>query len=154
METAQPADEGRASPPSFASESHIDGLDVRLAALARTRRSLLRAYLLHVVWFVTMCTFAGLHWNEHGLKWSVFLTLGTVPPVLYYTVRTHTLCRAIDTSARTVGLVPVIVTTLVLSPFESGLILPLKNMLAANRVLRQARFDNGTSPCPERERLG
>jgi len=80
------------------------------------RRSLIRAYVLHVAWFAIMCAFVGLHWRQDGLQVSVLLTLVTVPPVLYYTVRIHHLCRAIDPRARTVGWVPVLITTLVLSP--------------------------------------
>jgi hypothetical protein len=56
----------------------------------------------------------------------------------------------------------VIVTTFILSPFESGLILPLKNLLAANKLLKKhalaaesARFtadgpDNSFEPEPLR----
>jgi hypothetical protein len=94
--------------------------------------------VLHVVWFAVMCTFTALQWRQDGLKASVLLTLLTVPPVLFYTVRAHRLCRALDPRARTVGLVPVLVTTVILSPFESGLVLPLKNLLVANRILREA----------------
>jgi hypothetical protein len=47
----------------------------------------------------------------------------------------HKLCRRIDPAAPTVGWVPVLITTFVLSPFESGLILPAKNLLAARRIL-------------------
>ena len=104
--------------------------------LEKARMALVRAYLLHVAWFAVMCAMVGLRWSPHGLKVSVLLTLVTVPPVLFYTVRVHRLCRRIDPTARTVGLVPVLVTTVVLSPFESGLILPAKNLFAANRVLR------------------
>ena len=75
---------------------------------------------------------------------SVLLTLITVPAALFYTVRVHKLCRAIDPSAHTVGLVPVLVITFVLSPFESGLILPAKNLFAANRILRRM-----TPVCPQ-----
>jgi hypothetical protein len=46
------------------------------------------------------------------------------------------LCRAIDPRAKTIGLVPVLVTTVVLSPFESGLLLPAKNLLASRRILK------------------
>lgn len=104
--------------------------------LQKARAGLIRTYVLHVVWFAAMCCFIGFRWGQHGLKASVFLALVTVPPVLFYTVRVHKLCRAIDPRARTVGLVPVIVTTIILSPFESGLVLPAKNLLAANRLLR------------------
>lgn len=113
--------------------------DELLSRLARTRTALIRTYLLHVVWFAVMCAFTALQWRQDGLKTSVLLTLLTVPPVLFYTVRAHRLCRALDPRARTVGLVPVLVTTVILSPFESGLVLPLKNLLVAHRILREAR---------------
>lgn len=115
----------------------LDTEDARYAELRKLRRALVRAYVLHVAWFVAMCVFVGWRWSEDGLKASVLLTLLTVPPVLYYTVRMHAVCRSIDPAARTVGLVPVIVTTFVLSPFESGLILPMKNLLAANKLLKR-----------------
>jgi len=117
--------------------------DELLRQLARTRTGLIRTYVLHFVWFAIMCTFTAMQWRHDGLKFSVFLTLLTVPPVLFYTVRAHRLCRALDPRARTVGLVPVLVTTIILSPFESGLVLPLKNLLVANRILREARAANG-----------
>jgi hypothetical protein len=115
--------------------------DELLSRLARTRTGLIRTYVLHVVWFAAMCMFTALQWRHDGLKASVLLTLLTVPPVLFYTVRAHRLCRALDPRARTVGLVPVLVTTVILSPFESGLILPLKNLLVSNRILRESRRD-------------
>ena len=97
---------------------------------------MIRAYVVHVAWFAIMLAFVSLQWAQQGLKASVLLTLLTVPPVLVYTVKVHHLCRAIDPKARTVGWVPVLVTTIALSPFESGLILPAKNLLAANRILK------------------
>ena len=97
---------------------------------------MIRAYVVHVAWFAIMLAFVSLQWAQQGLKASVLLTLLTVPPVLVYTVRVHHLCRAIDPKARTVGWVPVLVTAIALSPFESGLILPAKNLLAANRILK------------------
>jgi len=93
-----------------------------------------------------MCIFVSLQWNQHGLKASVLLTLLTVPPVLFYTVKVHKLCRRIDAKARTVGLVPVLVATIVLSPFEAGLVLPAKNLLEANRILKQHRYAVDSSP--------
>jgi hypothetical protein len=136
--------------------------DARYIELRKLRGSLVKAYALHVVWFALMCACVSWRWSEDGLRASVLLTLITVPPVLYYTVKTHTLCRSIDPTARTVGLIPVIVTTFILSPFESGLILPLKNLLAANKLLKKhalaaesARFtadgpDNSFEPEPLR----
>ena len=93
-----------------------------------------------------MCAFAALQWNQRGLQASVLLTLITVPPVLFYTVKTHKLCRTIDPTAPTIGLVPVLVTTVILSPFESGLVLPAKNLLVANRILRAHQVLAGDGP--------
>ena len=109
------------------------------------RAALLWAYLLHVAWFATMCTLAGLQWHQYGIEASVLLTLITVPPVLFHTVRVHHLCRRIDPAAPTVGWVPVLITTIALSPFEAGLVLPAKNLLAASRLLRAHRI-SGTAP--------
>ena len=126
--------------------------------LEKARMALVRTYLLHVAWFAVMCAMVGLRWSPHGLKVSVLLTLVTVPPVLFYTVRVHRLCRRIDPTARTVGLVPVVVTTVVLSPFESGLILPAKNLFVASRVLRTFKASQAAAPAaspaaPEAEAL-
>lgn len=117
-----------------------------LAQLACTRTGLIRTYVLHVVWFAAMCAFTAMQWNHDGLKFTVLLTLVTVPPVLLYTVRAHRLCRALDPKARTVGLVPVLVTTFILSPFESGLVLPIKNLLEVNRLLRESRAAESPAP--------
>lgn len=92
-----------------------------------------------------MCTLAGLQWHQYGIEASVLLTLITVPPVLFHTVRVHHLCRRIDPAAPTVGWVPVLITTIALSPFEAGLVLPAKNLLAASRLLRAHRI-SGTAP--------
>lgn len=115
----------------------IDARDALHRHLATQRRRLAVSYLVHLLWFATMCALAFAQHQPLGLRYSVLLTLLTVPPVLYFTVRVHTLCRTLDPHARTVGLVPVLVTTLVLSPFESGLLLPLKNLLVANALLRR-----------------
>lgn len=123
----------RRQPPSRDRSQDTDGL---VRQLRQARRSLVRAYALHAAWFAIMCVLVGLHWRQDGLKLSVLLALVTVPPVLFYTVRVHTLCRAIDPAARTVGWVPVLLTTLVLSPFESGLVLPARNLVVAHRLLR------------------
>ena len=94
-----------------------------------------------------MCGFVAFGWNNGGLRVAVLLTLLTVPPVLIQAVRVHHCCRALDPRAATVGWVPVLVTTLLLSPFESGLILPVKNLLAANRLLRRHGRE-GVRPAP------
>lgn len=97
---------------------------------------LVRAYALHVFWFIAMCVTAGMQWHKDGVETSVLLTLLTVPSVLFYTVRVHRLCRSIDPAAPTVGWVPVLIAIFLLSPFEVGLIPPPKNLLAARRLLR------------------
>lgn len=121
-----------------------------LAELVTARRWLIRSYLLHVVWFGAMCLFVAFGWKQRGLTVTVLLTLITVPPVLWATVRVHVLCRRIDPRAATVGWVPVIVTTLVLSPFESGLVLPAKNLWVATRLLRMARTSSNAGSAADR----
>jgi hypothetical protein len=110
--------------------------DLVIHALVKARAGLIRTYVLHIVWFMAMCAFLVIHRDDHNLKASIFLTVVTILPVSFYTIRVHRLCRSIDPAARTVGLVTVVITTLILSPFESGLVLPAKNLIAANRILR------------------
>ena len=109
--------------------------------MRKARAGLIRTYALHVTWFVLMCAFAGFQWNLHGRQATILLTLLTVPPVLYYTLKVHKLCRAINPASHTVGWASVLIITIALSPFESGLILPAKNLMAANRVLRMHQRD-------------
>lgn len=118
--------------------AQVPGIEAAIQQLRTARTGLIRTYMLHVIWFTAMCTTAALQWNAQALQAAALLALVTVPPVLFYTVKVHRLCRAIDPKARTVGLVPVLLTTFVLSPFESGLVMPLSNLLVANRVLRMA----------------
>jgi hypothetical protein len=112
-------------------------MDAAIERLKQARDGLVRTYVLHLAWFLAMCCFVAFRWADPGIRFSVVLVLLTVPPVLYYTVRTHHACRALDPKSRTVGLLPVLLTTIVLTPFESGLVLPLHNLLEANRQLRR-----------------
>jgi hypothetical protein len=104
--------------------------------LRRKRALLLKAYVIHVGWFTSTCAFAATDSMQIGLTTSLWLTLITVPPVLVYTVSVHKACRAVDPRARTAGWVLVILFTIFLTPFESGLILPAKNLLVSRRILR------------------
>lgn len=104
--------------------------------LRKKRLRLLKAYVLHVGWLFSTCAFAATDSAQIGLTTSLLLTLITVPPVLIYTVSVHQACRAIDPSSRTVGWVQVVLVTVFLTPFESGLILPAKNLWVSRRVLR------------------
>jgi len=108
----------------------------QLIELLRRKRSLLlKAYLVHVGWFTSTCAFAATDGSQVGLPISLWLTLITVPPVLFYTASVHKACRAIDPAAKTAGWVTIILFTVVLTPFESGLFLPARNLLAARRIL-------------------
>lgn len=113
--------------------------DHDLHHLEQTRRTLWRSYLLHVVWFAAMV--ASALWIRTGtaLKISALLALLTVPPVIWYAWRVHLAARRIDPAARTIGLGPMLLMTVLLTPFESGLIVPAKNLHASAKVLRQAR---------------
>jgi hypothetical protein len=105
--------------------------------LRRKRMLLLKAYVFHVGWPASTCAFAATDSMQVGLTTSLWLTLVTVPPVLLYTVSVHKACRAIDPRAKTAGWIPIILFTLFLTPFESGLILPAKNLLVSRRILRK-----------------
>jgi hypothetical protein len=104
--------------------------------LRRKRLRLLKTYLLHVGWFTSTCAFGATDAAQIGLTVSLWFALITLPPVLFYSVVVHKACRAIDPAARTVGLVAAIVTTILLSPFESGLILPARNLWVSRCILR------------------
>lgn len=104
--------------------------------LRKKRSRLLKAYLFHVGWLFSTCAFAAADSLQVGLATSLLLTLITVPPVLLYTVSVHKTCRAIDPSSRTAGWVPIMLFTVFLTPFESGLILPAKNLWISRKILR------------------
>ena len=103
--------------------------------LRRKRMRLLKAYVLHVGWFFSTCAFAATDATQIGLTTSLLLTLITVPPVLFYSVSVHKACRAIDPNARTAGIVPIIFFTIFLTPFESGLVLPARNLWVSRKIL-------------------
>jgi hypothetical protein len=104
--------------------------------LRRKRALLLKAYLIHVGWLTSTCAFAATDATQIGVTTSLWLTLITIPPVLVYTASVHKACRAIDPKARTAGWPLIVLFTLFLTPFESGLILPAKNLLVSRRMLR------------------
>ena len=103
--------------------------------LRKKRSTLLKAYVFHVVWFSLVCVSAATGVAQLALLTLIILTLITMAPVLIYTVSVHKACRAIDPSARSVGLVPVILFSLFLTPLESGLILPFKNLWVSRCIL-------------------
>jgi hypothetical protein len=104
--------------------------------LRRKRLRLLKAYILHVGWFTSTCASAATDAIDIALTTSLWLTLITVVPVLIYTVIVHKAIRAVDPGAPSVGLKEIIITTVALTPFESGLFLPARNLWVARSVLR------------------
>ena len=109
---------------------------VLIEKLRRKRSILLKVYVFHVGWFTSTCASAATDATQLALPALLLLTLITVPPVLFYTVSVHRACRAIDPSAHSVGIVPVILFTIFLTPFESGLVLPVKNLWVSRCILR------------------
>ena len=107
--------------------------------LIKQRRRLLQSYLVHVAWFAVMIATAIAHSSKTVVASSIFLALITVPPVIAYAAAVHRTCRAIDPSAKTIGLVPMIIMTVVFTPFESGLVVPAKNLLVSGRVVRECQ---------------
>ena len=113
--------------------------DLLLSQLERARRALWRSYLVHLAWFAAMVASASWHGSAGALKVSALLALATVPPVIWFAWQVHTAARRIDPAARTIGLGPMLLMTVLLTPFESGLIVPAKNLHASAKVLRNAR---------------
>lgn len=104
--------------------------------LRKKRMRLLKAYVLHVGWFTSTCVSAATDAVPITIATSLWLTLITVVPVLIYTVATHKAIRAVEPSAPSVGLGTVIITTVLFTPLESGLLLPLRNLWVAGAILR------------------
>lgn len=103
--------------------------------LRKKRLLLLKAYIVHLGWFTSTCAFAATDGTPLAVATSLWLALISVPPVLMYTVSVHKACRAIDPNARSVGLVPVLLATILLTPFESGLVLPARNLWVSRCIL-------------------
>ncbi len=104
--------------------------------LRKKRARLLKAYIFHVCWFFSTCASAATEATQFSLPTLLVLTLVTVPPVLFYTVVVHRACRSIDPTSRTMGVVPVVLFTIFLTPLESGLVLPLKNLWVSKCIIR------------------
>ena len=122
--------------------------DDLLLQLERHRRALWRSYVLHVVWFVAMVASALWLRTDVSLRISALLALLTVPPVIWFAWQVHRAARRIDPAASTLGLGPMLLMTVLLTPFESGLIAPARNLYVSARVLRQARAGAGQSGPP------
>jgi hypothetical protein len=113
-------------------------IDVLIDRLRRERRRLLRAYAVHVAWFAAMIATAALEQSRAVVASCIWLTLVTVPPVIWFAWQVHRIARRIDPRARTIGLGTMIVMTICLTPLESGLVAPLQNLVASGKVLRDA----------------
>lgn len=105
--------------------------------LIEQRRRLLQSYVIHVIWFAAMIITAIAHSSKTIIAASILLALVTVPPVVAYASVVHRTCRAIDPSAKTIGLVPMIIMTVLFTPFESGLVVPAKNLLVSRKLIRR-----------------
>jgi hypothetical protein len=105
--------------------------------LVKQRRRLLQSYVIHVIWFTTMILTAAFHATQATVATSIWLALVTVPPVIIYSAAVHKACRTIDPTARTIGLIPTIIMTLLLTPFESGLIVPAKNLWVSAKLIKR-----------------
>ena len=104
--------------------------------LRRKRMLLLKAYVLHVGLFASTCACAATDTAQVTIATSIWLTLITVVPVLLYTVIVHKAIRAVEPSAPSVGLKEILITTALLTPLESGLFMPARNLWIARGILR------------------
>ena len=107
-----------------------------ITQLRKRRTLLLRAYVLHVGCFLSTCAFAAAHPVQSLVDSSLWIVLLTIPPVLLYTALVDRSCRRVDPSAATVGWVKIAAFTLFLTPIESSLVLPARNLWVATRILR------------------
>jgi len=105
--------------------------------LRKTRSRLMKAYIFHVGWFASSCASAATDTVTVALPTLILLTLITVLPVLIYTVSVHKACRNVDPKARTAGLSQVILFSIFLTPLESGLVLPARNLWVSRNILRK-----------------
>lgn len=103
------------------------------------RKRLLQSYGVHVAWFSAMVATAVGQVSKTAIAASVLLALVTVPPVIAYATAVHRTCRSIDPGAKTIGLVPMLIMTVLLTPFESGLVVPAKNLWVSGKLLKNAR---------------
>lgn len=120
----------------------------QIGTLRKKRSRLLKAYVLHVCWFFSTCASAATESTQLALPSLLLLTLITVPPVLFYTIAVHNACRSLDPLARSVGVIPVVLFTVFLTPFESGLVLPLRNLWISRCILRAWDIALTCQHCP------
>jgi hypothetical protein len=114
------------------------GVPDLVARLRQERRRLLRAYLGHVAWFIAMLATAAREDAARVVAACIWLTLLTVPPVIYFAWRVHRIARRIDPRARTIGLGTMLLMTVALTPLESGLVAPVQNLVASAKLIRDA----------------
>ncbi|WP_154656574.1 hypothetical protein [Novilysobacter defluvii] len=80
------------------------------------------------------------HASRATIAAAILLALVTVPPVIAYATAVHRTCRSIDPRAKTIGLAPMLIMTVLFTPFESGLVVPARNLWVSGKLLRQARL--------------
>ena len=85
------------------------------------------------------------HSSRATVATCIWLALTTVPPVIAYATAVHKTCRRIDPLSATIGLIPMLLMTVFLSPFESGLIVPAKNLWISGKLLKRLQSD-GSGP--------
>ena len=123
--------------------------------LNKQRRRLLQSFVVHVIWFMAMLLTAILNASKTVVATSIMLALVTVPPVIAYATAVHKTCRAIDPGSKTIGLVPMLIMTVLFTPFESGIIVPAKNLLVSGKLLKRLEAgelepNNSFKPMPLR----
>jgi len=70
---------------------------------------------------------------------SLWLVLVSIPPVLLYSALVDRSCRRVDPAAATVGWLKIVLFTLFLTPIESSLVLPVRNLWVSGRILRSRK---------------
>ena len=107
-----------------------------IITLRRRRSLLLKAYVFHVGCFMSTCALAATDSVHATVASSLWMVLVTIPPVLLYTALVDRSCRRIDPAAATIGWLKIVLFTLFLTPIESSVVLPARNLWVSGRILR------------------
>lgn len=116
----------------------------------RTRRNRLAApYLGFVLLFFSCGAAAGTGQVQSQWIWLLLLLVVCAIPIILLNLSLHTAIRRVDPAAGSSGLKQTVISSLLVTPIEAALILPVINLTIATRILRR-----GGSPLMKPGKLG
>ena len=114
----------------------------KLDDLRKKRKKLLQSYMLHISWLTLSIVFIYFDTIHISMVCSILLTLVTIPPVFIYTISVHRACRGIDPYSSTSGAREIIIFSIFLTPMESALVLPIKNIVISKNIINSLLAEN------------